>query len=63
LWCITAGEELKHFRTLRLSKGSHRIEVSLTVSLIRIVWRIVGVWKIACDISERRQTEAYGELS
>jgi len=60
---LLSGEKVDHFETVRLSKGGRRINVSVTVSLLRKGGLIVGASKIARDITERKQAEEYGGLS
>jgi len=56
-----AGERVKHYETVRVTKEGKKIDVSLTVSPLRdATGRIVGASKIARDITERKQAE--GEL-
>ena len=53
------GEAIKHFETERLRKDGVRISVSITVSPVRDAsGLIVGVSKIARDITERKRTQA-----
>lgn len=56
---IKQGERIDHYETIRRCKEGREITVSLTVSPIYDAngW-IVGVSKIARDISERKQAEA-----
>ena len=55
---LRAGERLEHFETTRLSKSGQRIEVSLTISPIKdSAGRVIGISKIARDISARKQME------
>ncbi|MDX2250738.1 MAG: PAS domain S-box protein [Nitrospira sp.] len=55
---VTRGESITHFETVRLTKhGQHR-DVSLTLSSMRDEHgTIVGISKIAHDITERKRTE------
>lgn len=56
---VTAGERIEHFETRRRRKDGQLIDISLTISPIRdTTGRIVGISKIARDITERKQTEA-----
>jgi PAS domain S-box-containing protein len=56
---LRGGERLEHFETQRLHKDGHRLEVSLTVSPVRgPSGAIVGVSKIARDVSERKRVES-----
>lgn len=51
---IRNGERLEHFETVRVSKEGKRIDVSLTVSpILNTMGQIIGVSKVARDISER----------
>jgi PAS domain S-box-containing protein len=55
---INRGELLDHFETQRRRKDGHTVAISLTVSPIRDgKGDLVGVSKIARDISARRQVE------
>ena len=55
---IRAGEGVDHYDTVRIRKDGHRLDVSLTVSPIATPdGRIIGVSKIARDITERRRLE------
>lgn len=55
---IRRGERLHHFETVRVTKSGRRIHISLTASPIKDSdGRIVGVSKIARDITERIETE------
>jgi PAS domain S-box-containing protein len=52
------GERIEHFETIRVHKDGTRIEVSLSVSPIRnSSGEVVGVSKIARDISEKKRAE------
>jgi len=52
---IARGETLRHFETVRLRKDGERIDVSVTISPIKDPrGKIIGVSKIARDISERK---------
>lgn len=56
---IRAGRSIEHFDTRRIRKDGREIFVSLTVSPLRDAGgRIVGVSKIARDVTERRKAEA-----
>ncbi|MGA1981394.1 MAG: PAS domain S-box protein [Acidobacteriaceae bacterium] len=56
---VTSGKRIEHFETCRLSKDGRRLDISLTISPIRDnTGRIVGISKIARDITERKLTEA-----
>lgn len=55
---IRSGEHIDHFETWRRRKDGQLIPVSLKISPIRdAVGRVVGVSKIARDISDRKQAE------
>jgi PAS domain S-box-containing protein len=59
LACIRRGERVDHFETVRLTKGGRPIEISLTVSpVLAASGAIIGVSKIARDISERKRAAA-----
>jgi PAS domain S-box-containing protein len=56
---IRAGRRVKHFETVRLGRGGRRIDVSITASPIRDAdGKVIGVSKVARDISERKRAEA-----
>ena len=56
---IRRGEKVDHFETVRLAKDGHEIHISLTVSPVRdATGAIVGVSKIARDITERKRAAA-----
>jgi PAS domain S-box-containing protein len=53
---MRAGERIDHFKTVRVRKDGRRIDVSLTISPVRNQQgEIVGVSKIARDISEQKK--------
>jgi PAS domain S-box-containing protein len=55
---IARGESVDHYETVRMCKDGKRIDVSVTISPIKdSQGRIVGISKIARDISERRELE------
>jgi PAS domain S-box-containing protein len=55
---IKRGESVKHFETLRQTKGERLIDVSVTVSPIKdATGEIVGVSKVARNITEHKQAE------
>ncbi|MGH7286595.1 MAG: PAS domain-containing protein, partial [Myxococcota bacterium] len=59
LAAIRRGERLEHFETERICKGGRRIHVSLSVSPVRDpAGKIVGVSKIARDVTEKKEAEA-----
>jgi PAS domain S-box-containing protein len=56
---VKKGERLAHFETKRLTKNGRLIDVSVTVSPVKdSQGHIIGLSKIARDISERKQDEA-----
>jgi PAS domain S-box-containing protein len=56
---LRAGEHIQHYETLRVANGGKKLNVSLTISPIRdSLGRIVGISKIARDITHRKATEA-----
>jgi PAS domain S-box-containing protein len=56
---IRGGGKIDHFETVRLTKDRKPIEISLTVSPVKDAnGHIVGVSKIARDITVRKRTEA-----
>src|SRR6266545_2860677 len=62
---IKAGERIEHYETVRARKDGSLVEISLTVSPIKIGGgTIIGASKIARDISERKRAEeAFAEQS
>jgi PAS domain S-box-containing protein len=55
---IRRGESVEHFETLRQAKGGRLIDVSVTSSPIKEAnGEVIGVSKVARDISERKQAE------
>jgi len=55
---VTRGERINHFETTRLRKDGQRIHISATISPVKDrSGAIVGVAKIARDITERKQTD------
>jgi PAS domain S-box-containing protein len=56
---VTSGQRIEHFETRRRRKDGEIINISLTISPIRdTTGRIIGISKIARDITERKLTEA-----
>jgi PAS domain S-box-containing protein len=56
---IRRGERIDHFETVRQRKDGVLIDISLTVSpILDEEGRVIGVSKIARDITERRRAEA-----
>src|SRR5882724_4612471 len=55
---LRRGERLEHFETKRLTKDGKLLDVSLTISPVRDTQgNIIGLSKIARDISEKKQEE------
>ncbi len=55
---IRRGERVDHFETVRVRKDGTLIDVSLTISPVKSTdGRIIGVSKIARDITERKRTQ------
>lgn len=55
---VQQGDRIEHFETVRLGKDGRRIDVSLSISPIKdSAGNIIGVSKIARDITERKQAE------
>jgi PAS domain S-box-containing protein len=55
---VRAGAVAEHYETLRIAKDGRRVDVSVTVSPITMPdGRIVGVSKIARDITDRKRLE------
>jgi PAS domain S-box-containing protein len=55
---IRRGERVDHFETVRRAKDGHLVDISLTVSPVRnAAGQVIGVSKIARDITERRRIE------
>src|ERR1035437_7309488 len=56
---VTSGEQIEHFETRRRRKNGELVDISLTISPIRDnSGRIVGISKIARDITQRKNAEA-----
>ncbi|UOE52493.1 PAS domain S-box protein [Mucilaginibacter sp. SMC90] len=56
---LKSGQRVEHFETKRLTKDGRQIDVSVSVSPIKDKdGRIIGLSKIARDITERKQDEA-----
>jgi PAS domain S-box-containing protein len=56
---LRRGERVDHFETVRRRKDGRDIDVSLTISPVRDdAGRVVGVSKIARDITEKKRAEA-----
>jgi len=55
---LRRGERVDHFETIRQRKDGSRVDISLTISPIKDAsGKIVGVSKIARDISDKRRVE------
>lgn len=53
-----SGERVEHFETVRLTKDGRRVEISLTVSPVHDAHgRIIGISKVARDITARKENE------
>jgi two-component system sensor histidine kinase/response regulator len=53
------GERIEHFESQRRAKGDRLIDVSLTISPIKdSTGRLIGISKIARDITEKKEAEA-----
>jgi len=60
---IRRGERLDHYDTVRQHKDGHFLEVSLSISPLRDGGgRLVGVSKIARDITERKKAESLMQI-
>ena len=56
---LRRGEPVENYETVRVAKDGRRVDVSLTISLIsNTEGKIIGVSKIARDITVRKLTEA-----
>jgi PAS domain S-box-containing protein len=56
---LSAGKSFEHYETIRVKKEGQRIDVSLSMSPIRdSTGKVVGVSKIARDITERKRADA-----
>ena len=55
---LRAGEQIKHFETVRVRKDGRKILVSLTISPVRDAeGRVIGVSKIVRDVTEQKQAD------
>jgi PAS domain S-box-containing protein len=55
---LRRGERIEHFETVRVKKSGELMDISLTISPVRSRdGKIIGVSKIARDITERRKVE------
>jgi PAS domain S-box-containing protein len=56
---LRRGEAIEHFETERVTKDGRRLPISLSVSpVMDVAGRVIGVAKIARDISDRYRAEA-----
>jgi PAS domain S-box-containing protein len=56
---VRRGESVRHFETIRIRKDGGQIHVSLAISPLKDAnGRIIGVSKIARDITDRKRAEA-----
>ena len=61
---IRRGESVDHFETLRNTKSGQLIHVSVTASPIKdSAGKVIGVSKVARDITERKRTEQARRMS
>lgn len=55
---LRAGNRIEHYETVRVTKSSEKIPISVTISPVKNPdGRVVGASKIARDISDRRKNE------
>lgn len=55
---LKKGEQIAHYETIRIKKNRQKINVSLTISLVKDKGgKIIGASTIARDITERKQAE------
>src|SRR5207237_3247908 len=55
---LREGQRIEHFETVRSRKDGRRIDVSITVSLVRdATGKVIGASTIARDITERKQMQ------
>jgi PAS domain S-box-containing protein len=55
---LRRGERVEHFQTIRVRKDGLPLEISLTISPVKdAIGRIVGISKIARDITDQKRTE------
>src|SRR2546427_1274459 len=61
---VAAGQRVDHFETVRIRKDGTRIDVSVTLSpILASAGRIVGISKMARDITERKRLQAERQAS
>ncbi len=59
---MRAGERIEHYETVRVNQRGERLNVSLAISPLRDASeKIIGISKIARDITERKRLEAERE--
>lgn len=55
---INRGEQLERYETVRICKGGHKIDVSVTISpIFDRAGKIIGASKIAHDITDKKRAE------
>src|SRR2546423_228866 len=54
------GEGVQHFETVRIHKNGSRVDVAITASAIRDDGSVIGISKIARDISAQKDSERSG---
>src|SRR5205814_9867493 len=57
---VRGGEGIQHFETVRIHKNGARLDVAITASAIRDDGSIIGISRIARDISSRKDSERNG---
>ena len=57
---LRGGEGVQHFETVRIHKNGARVDVAITASAIREAGSIIGISKIARDISSRKDSDRNG---
>ena len=57
---VRGGEGVQHVETVRIRKNGSRVDVAITASAIRDDGSVIGVSKIARDISGRKDSERNG---
>jgi PAS domain S-box-containing protein len=56
---VSSGERIEHYETRRVGKHGQVLDISLTISPIKDAsGQIIGISKIARDITDRKRTEA-----
>jgi PAS domain S-box-containing protein len=59
---VRRGHGVDHYETVRLRKDGTRVDVSLTISpIISANGEVIGVSKIARDVTDRRRLESVGQ--